>query len=58
VIKKRSGRHEKSIREFKLETGKGVRVGQPLKQFQGVLTGVPVFQGAAGEIMSASDGKK
>jgi circadian clock protein KaiC len=58
VIKKRSGRHEKSIREFKLEPGKGVRVGQPLKQFQGVLTGMPVFQGAAGEIMSASDGKK
>lgn len=58
VIKKRSGRHEKTIREFKLEAGQGVRIGQPLKQFQGVLTGVPVFQGAAGEMMSASDGKK
>jgi circadian clock protein KaiC len=55
VIKKRTGRHEKSIREFKLEHGKGVRVGQPLKHFQGVLTGVPVFQGGTGEIMSASD---
>jgi circadian clock protein KaiC len=58
VIKKRSGRHEKSIREFKLEPGKGVRVGQPLKQFQGVLTGVPVFHGGSGKMMSASDGKK
>src|SRR5262249_1162117 len=32
VIKKRSGRHEKTIREFKLEAGHGVRIGQPLKQ--------------------------
>jgi len=58
VIKKRSGRHEKSIREFRLETGHGVRIGQPLREFQGVLTGVPVFHGGAGEIMSASDEKK
>ena len=58
VIKKRSGRHEKSIREFKLETGRGVRVGQPLKEFQGVLTGLPVFHGRAGEIMSAGNEKK
>jgi circadian clock protein KaiC len=58
VIKKRSGRHEKSIREFKLEDGKGIRVGQPLKEFQGVLTGIPVFHGIAGEMMSPSDEKK
>jgi len=57
VIKKRSGRHEKTIREFKLEPGQGVRIGQPLKEFQGVLTGVPVFRGRSEEIMSASDGK-
>ncbi len=58
VIKKRSGYHEKTIREFKLEAGKGIRIGQPLKQFQGVLSGVPVFHGAAGEIMSARDAKQ
>jgi circadian clock protein KaiC len=58
VIKKRSGPHEKTIREFKLEAGRGVRVGQPLKEFQGVLTGVPVFRGAAREMMSASDEKR
>jgi len=58
VMKKRSGPHEKTIREFKLEAGRGVRVGQPLKEFQGVLTGVPVFHGAAREIMSASDEKR
>ena len=57
VIKKRSGYHEKTIREFMLERG-GIRVGEPLKEFQGVLTGVPVFHGVAREMMSASDEKK
>lgn len=58
VIKKRSGPHEKYIRELKLEAGKGIRVGQPLKQFQGVLTGEPVFHGASGEMMSARNAKQ
>ena len=58
MIKKRSGLHEKTIREFKLVAGQGLRIGEPLKEFQGVLTGVPVFQGGAGKIMSVSDGKK
>jgi len=58
VVKKRSGYHEKSIRELKLEAGKGIRVGRPLKQFQGVLTGIPVFHGAAGEILSARDAEQ
>ena len=58
VIKKRSGHHEKTIREFKLESGKGIRVGQPLKEFRGVLTGMPVYHGAAQEILSAADANK
>lgn len=40
VIKKRGGAHESTIREFAI-TKEGILVGQPLKQFQGVLTGVP-----------------
>ncbi len=51
VVKKRSGGHEKSIREFKLISGKGIIVGEPLKQFQGVLTGVPVFRGSEEQIL-------
>ena len=54
VIKKRSGYHEKTIREFKLEAGKGIRIGPPLREFQGVLTGVPTFHGMAGEMMKTS----
>lgn len=51
VIKKRSGHHEKSIREFRIESGKGIRVGEPLTQFQGILGGAPVFQGQKGSMM-------
>jgi circadian clock protein KaiC len=44
VLKKRSGQHERTIREFEIAAG-GVRVGPPLEQFQGVLTGVPTYLG-------------
>lgn len=44
VIKKRSGQHEDFIREYQI-TGHGIKVGEPLKDFQGVLTGVPTFIG-------------
>lgn len=45
VVKKRSGAHESSIRELSL--GPGIRVGEPLRHFQGVLSGVPTFLGNA-----------
>jgi circadian clock protein KaiC len=51
VVKKRSGRHEKTIREFKLIPGKGIVVGEPLRDFQGVLTGVPIFRGDEEQMM-------
>ena len=51
VVKKRSGGHEKTIREFKLMSGKGIVIGEPLTQFQGVLTGVPIFRGSEKQIM-------
>ncbi|MDP2212867.1 ATPase domain-containing protein [Phenylobacterium sp.] len=44
VIKKRSGRHEKTIREFEIGDG-GLSLGEPLVGFQGVLRGVPNFVG-------------
>lgn len=47
MMKKRSGRHERTIREFRLEEGKGIRLGPPLKQFHGVLSGAPVFHGSS-----------
>ena len=43
AVKKRNGAHERTIREFRL--GPGVRVGQPLREFQGLLAGAPVYLG-------------
>ena len=42
VIKKRTGKHEHTIRELFIDTA-GIRVGPPLDAFRGVLTGVPVL---------------
>jgi circadian clock protein KaiC len=42
VIKKRFGSHQSSIREFRVGKG-GIAVGEPLRGFQGILTGVPAF---------------
>ncbi|HEU4502323.1 MAG TPA: ATPase domain-containing protein [Nitrospira sp.] len=56
VIKKRSGRHEKTIREFQLESGTGLRVGKPLAEFQGVLSGAPVFHGGSEQMMRQPNG--
>lgn len=43
VIKKRTGRHERTIRELLIDDG--VIIGDPLKDFNGVLAGVPEFIG-------------
>ncbi len=44
VVKKRTGYHEDTIRELRLSS-KGIQVGEPLTDFHGVLTGVPVYLG-------------
>ena len=44
VVKKRSGTHERTIREARVGV-KGLHIGEPLSDFQGVLTGVPSFVG-------------
>jgi circadian clock protein KaiC len=49
TIKKRSGAHEHTIRELRLGP-KGIHIGQPLHDFQGVLTGTPTFLGGAKEV--------
>jgi circadian clock protein KaiC len=40
VVKKRSGMHERTLREFSIGAD-GLKIGQPLSNFQGVLTGTP-----------------
>jgi circadian clock protein KaiC len=58
VIKKRSGSHEQSIREFSLNGGKGLRIGRPLRDFQGILTGAPRFGGEANDILQSYERDK
>ncbi|MDN6883564.1 ATPase domain-containing protein [Variovorax sp. CAN2819] len=41
VLKKRGGMHERSIRAFSMDQ-RGLNVGEPLRRFRGILTGVPV----------------
>ncbi len=41
LLKKRGGAHERTIREFKMSDA-GIEIGPPLRQFRGILTGVPV----------------
>jgi circadian clock protein KaiC len=50
VVKKRSGNHERTIRECRVAHG-GLSVGEPLVEFQGVLTGVPQYIGAVEPLM-------
>jgi circadian clock protein KaiC len=42
VIKKRTGAHEDTIREYRID-GRGITLGEPLTGFQGVLRGVPTL---------------
>ena len=50
IIKRRSGAHEKTIREYRIRVG-GLRVGDPLHEFQGVLSGTPEYIGQAGPLL-------
>ena len=45
VAKSRVTAHESSIREFDLDAS-GVRLGEPLKDFEGVLSGLPAYRGS------------
>ncbi|MFL9858671.1 ATPase domain-containing protein [Paraburkholderia madseniana] len=51
IIKKRTGHHEESIREFRIGQT-GLILGAPLDDFQGVLRGVPTFVGNTGPLLT------
>lgn len=53
VVKKRSGDHERTIREYKVQKG-GLLVGEPLREFQGVLTGVPHYTGSNAPLLETN----
>jgi circadian clock protein KaiC len=51
VVKKRTGTHETSIRQLMLGPNR-IRVGSPLKEFRGVLTGIPHYTGSPRPLLS------
>jgi circadian clock protein KaiC len=52
VIKKRTGSHEDTIREFRIDRN-GIALGPPLEEFQGVLRGVPDYVGKTAPLMGS-----
>ena len=51
VVKKRSGRHENTIREYRLSAS-GIEVGPPLSHFSGILSGTPEYSGDATHLLT------
>jgi circadian clock protein KaiC len=52
VVKKRTGAHEDTIREYRIG-GAGITLGEPLTGFQGILRGVPELVGNSGQLLHA-----
>lgn len=56
VIKKRTGSHERSIREL-VPTSEGLRVGERLEEFQGILAGRLEYLGDGGTLLERPNGR-
>jgi circadian clock protein KaiC len=54
VVKRRRGAHERTLREMKM-TSSGIQIGDVLKDFEGVLTGVPRYVGKQAELLGAEE---
>jgi circadian clock protein KaiC len=54
IIKKRTGFHESTIREFRI-SNTGLTIGDPLEAFQGVLRGVPTYSGEKAPLLEGRD---
>ncbi len=55
VLKRRGGRHERTIREYSL-AAHGIQIGAPLREFRGVLTGVPIYEGQREPLIAHTNG--
>jgi circadian clock protein KaiC len=56
VVKKRTGPHETTIRELAIGPGR-IRVGEPLTEFRGVMTGVPEYRGPYDPLLREAEPK-
>jgi circadian clock protein KaiC len=55
VVKKRVGGHERTLREYRLSP-RGIEVGEPLRDFHGILSGTPQFAGPRELLVDGGDG--
>ncbi|MBA4329790.1 MAG: circadian clock protein KaiC [Polaromonas sp.] len=55
VFKKRGSLHERTIRQFSMSAD-GIHVGEVLRGFRGILTGVPVYLGNMGSAAGSESG--
>jgi circadian clock protein KaiC len=55
VLKNRSGWHENTIREYRLSSETGMTVGPPIREFNGVLSGVPTYVGEPNLLRPSDD---
>ena len=51
VLKKRMSAHESTIRELEIRSGSGIRIGEQLHEFRGVLTGAPEYTGKRQDLL-------
>jgi circadian clock protein KaiC len=57
VVKKRSGKHENSIRELTIHNNR-LLVGPALTEFQGILKGIPMYLGGSDTMLKVSRPEK
>ena len=53
AVKSRTSSHERFIREFKLGAD-GLQLGDPLRDFDGVMAGLPSYEGKVSLLKSAT----
>jgi circadian clock protein KaiC len=54
IVKKRTSSHEDTIREFRIGA-RGLTLGDPLTNFQGVLGGIPAIVGKGPDLLEAEE---
>jgi circadian clock protein KaiC len=45
AVKSRTAQNQRTIREFRLSSGRGLQIGDALRDFEGVLSGLPAYRG-------------
>ena len=57
VFKRRTGGHERTLREMKIDE-QGLRIGQPLREFKAIMTGVPQYEGPTPTLSESGESER